>query len=146
MGDLDKRVRAEVYDFAMRNGTPPRAANVAEALSVRRQDVRESFERLARARVLVLQPESREILMAPPFSAVPTPFRVEAGGISAYGNCIWDALGVPAMLHADGVISASCGDCGSAAEIEVAGGDVIGDGLLHFAVPAREWWTDIVFT
>ena len=107
--------------------------------------MRESFARLAAAHVLVLQPNG-EILMAPPFSAVPTPFRVVAGEISAFGNCIWDALGIPAMLESDAVITTSCGDCGEAMQVHVTDDRVSGEGLLHFALPARQWWNDIVFT
>jgi hypothetical protein len=137
--DLDRRVRGEVYDFTLRQGIPPRTSEVARALKLDQQRIRESFMRLATAHVLVLQPDPGEILMANPFSAVPTPFRVETTGLSAYGNCIWDALGIPAMLNADATISSSCGDCGTAMEVRVAKGTVSGDGLLHFAIPAREW-------
>lgn len=144
--DLDRRVRIAVYDAAMRGGVPPLAAEVAGTLEAPLDEVRKSFQRLATARVLVLQPGSREILMASPFSAVPTPFHVQAGGVTAYGNCIWDALAIPAMLDADGVIRCSCGDCGEAAEIRVTAGQVAGDGLMHFAIPAKWWWSDIVFT
>jgi hypothetical protein len=144
--DLDKRVRAEAYDFTMRRGATPRSSDVAAALKLDQQRVRESLKRLAEAHVIVLQPESGEILMANPFSAVPTPFHVEASGLSAYGNCIWDALGIPAMLNADATIQTSCADCGTAMRIDVAGGRVSGAGILHFAIPAREWWNDIVFT
>jgi hypothetical protein len=144
--DLDKRVRQAVYDFTLRRGTPPHSSQVGEALSLNRQEVRDSFARLGAAHVLVLQPEGSEILMANPFSAVPTPFRVEIDGLTAYGNCIWDALGIPAMLKADAAIETSCGDCGTAMRVDVADGKVSGEGLLHFAVPAREWWNDIVFT
>jgi hypothetical protein len=144
--DLDKRVRAEVYEATMRRGAPPRSSEVAEALKLDQRRVRDSFRRLAEAHVLVLQPELGEILMANPFSAVPTPFQVESSGLSAYGNCIWDALGIPAMLNADATIHTSCADCGVAIQIQVARGSVSGKGLLHFAIPAREWWNDIVFT
>ena len=144
--DLDKRVRAEVYDITMRRGTPPLSSDVAASLRVHHQQVRDSLKRLAEAHVIVLQPESGEVLMANPFSAVPTPFRVESSRISAHGNCIWDALGIPAMLNADATIHTSCADCGIAMRIDVAGGRVSGAGLLHFAIPAREWWNDIVFT
>jgi hypothetical protein len=36
--------------------------------------------------------------MAMPLSAIPTPFQVEVGGRHFFGNCIWDALGIVAML------------------------------------------------
>jgi hypothetical protein len=53
------------------------------------------------AHMLVLEPTG-EILMANPFSAVPTPFLAEVGGRRWFGNCIWEALGIIATLHADG--------------------------------------------
>jgi len=143
---FDAAVRAHVYDMTMRTGAPPASADVAKALSTTRDAVLASFDRLAVAHVLVLQPGAGEILMANPFSAVPTPFRVETGKISAYGNCIWDALGIPAMLRSDATIITSCGDCGASAEIVVSGDTARGVGILHFAIPARQWWNDIVFT
>ncbi len=142
----DYSVRAQVYEMTMRSGLPPKADEVARAMSTTRNAVAAAFERLATAHLLVLQPATNEILMANPFSAVPTPFRVKAGGVSAYGNCIWDALGIPAMLKRDAQILTSCADCGTAADIAVEANVVKGQGVLHFAVPAREWWNDIVFT
>jgi hypothetical protein len=71
---LDRSVRWLVYDATMRDGVPPASSAVAKSLGISPAEVIVSFERLAAARILVLQPESREILMAEPFSAVPTPF------------------------------------------------------------------------
>jgi hypothetical protein len=143
---LDIRVRAHVYDFTMRTGAPPTSGEVARAMSLSGDTVLAVFRRLADAHVLVLKPDTGEVLMANPFSAVPTPFLVETAKFSAYGNCIWDALGIPAMLHSDARIITSCADCGASAEITVSGGAVKGDGILHFAIPAHDWWNDIVFT
>jgi hypothetical protein len=101
---------------------------------------------LAEGRVFALDADG-EILMAPPFSAVPTGFLVESGGRSWWGNCIWDALGILVMLGRDGRVVASCGDCGTGMTLEVAGGALQhAEGVAHFAVPARRWWDDIVFT
>ena len=143
---LDIRVRAYVYDVTLRTGAPPTSAEVAQAMSLSGDDVLAAFHRLADAHVLVLKPDTGEILMANPFSAVPTPFLVETAEISAYGNCIWDALGIPAMLGCDARIITSCADCGASAEITVSDTAVKGDGILHFAIPAHDWWNDIVFT
>jgi len=84
--------------------------------------------------------------MAMPFSAVPTPFVVSSGGLQAFANCGWDALGVAAMLHRDAVVVTSCADCGEALEITVTNSRVEGDALLHFALPVRRWWESVVFT
>ncbi|MGZ4809040.1 MAG: organomercurial lyase [Thermoanaerobaculia bacterium] len=144
--NIDARVRAQVYDHTMRTGAPPTIASVAADLSMDRDRVATAFRRLADAHMLVLQPDRGEILMAPPFSAVPTSFRVATRSLSAYANCIWDALGIPIMLHSDARIVTSCGDCGALAEIDVEKNAIRGEGLLHFAIPARQWWDDIVFT
>jgi hypothetical protein len=96
--------------------------------------------------MIVLQPGGEEILMAGPFSAVPTPFHVTVPAFSAYGNCVWDALGIAATVHSDAVVETSCADCGTAARIEVRANQLIGDGFMHFALPPRTWWDDIVFT
>ena len=145
--ELDRTVRREVYDVIMKQGRSPLANQVAGSLGVSPGDVRASFERLALDHVLVLQAESSEILMAAPFSAVPTPFTVEVQGRQYFGNCIWDALGIPAMLRRDATIAASCGCCGLSMPLEIQGGNLQpAEGVVHFAVPARRWWENIVFT
>jgi hypothetical protein len=51
------------------------------------------------------------------------------------------------MLKADAAIASSCGCCGLAQPVAVEGGALrASEGLVHFAVPARRWWDDIVFT
>lgn len=144
-GELDFTIRRLVYDFTLREGAPPTVGQLGDDSGASPEDVTASLQRLADGRVLVLQPDG-EILMAPPFSAVPTPFLVRTTDVDYYGNCSWDALGIPAMLGRDATILCSCGDCGAAAEIVVERGTVRGEGLLHFAIPARQWWNDIVFT
>lgn len=143
---IDDEVRRVVYETAMRSGRIPLADEIAGALSVDRGEVVDALRRLAEAHILVLQRDHDEVLMAMPFSAVPTPFVVESGGIHAYANCMWDALGVPAMLHADATITTSCHDCGTAVTVIVADDQVMDDGLVHFALPVRQWWNNVVFT
>jgi hypothetical protein len=142
----DDRTRWHVYDVTMREGAPPLKARLASLLGIGEEETAASLQRLAAARMLALQPGADEILMAGPFSAVPTPFRVTLDAFSAYANCIWDALGIAATMQADARIDTSCADCGVAARIAVRGGNVFGDGFMHFALPPRVWWQDIVFT
>jgi hypothetical protein len=131
---------------AMRHGYPPLIAEISASLSAPIEKTQAALGRLAAGRALVLQPETGEILMANPFSAVPTPFIVEVSDFSCCANCIWDALGIPAMLHQDAHIKTACGDCGSALELQVVDDQVQGDpSIVHFAIPAHHWWDDIVF-
>ena len=95
----------------------------------------------------MLNPATDEIRMVNPFSAVPTSYRVRAGGRWWYANCAWDAFGICAALHADGRIEASCADCGEALNVAVRDGLPDDESLLfHCHVPAAHWWDDIVFT
>lgn len=141
----DVRVRVAVYEQVIATGLPPSTAALAERLARQPLEVGAALERLAAARALVLQPESREILMANPFSTVPTPYLVRAGTRSYYGNCIWDALGIPAMLGADASIETSCACCGEAMTLQVRRGWLPAQGVVHFAIPAHRWWEDIVY-
>ena len=87
--------------------------------------------------------------MANPFSAVPTPFLVEIGDLSWWGNCIWDALGIAAMVKGDARIVTGCADCSDEMELRVEGGRLRTEGeegIIHFSVPARRWWENIKFT
>jgi len=144
--ELDRHVRKFVYDQAMQRGSLPSLAETSTALSISLADVQSAFQRLAVRHILVLQPENGEILMANPFSAVPTPFLVELEAFSCFGNCIWDSLGIAALLERDVRIKTACGDCGTALELSVVDGRVQGDlGIIHFALPALRWWEDIVF-
>ena len=144
---LDAAVRAAIYDGLMTECVCPSMADVGRKLAESTSAIRESYARLAAARVLVLQPGSGEVLMANPFSAVPTAFRVEAADRAWWGNCIWDALGVCAMTRADASIATSCPDCGDALSLRVERSELLpAEGIVHFAVPAANWWVDIVFT
>ncbi len=144
---LDWQVRRHVYDVTMQRGYPPTIAELTAALDLHSAETRAALQRLAAGHVLVLQPDSDEILMANPFSAVPTPFLVELAAFSCFGNCMWDALGIPAMLKQDARITTSCADCGLALEVRVVNGQAYSDrSVIHFAVPAQQWWDDIVFT
>ena len=142
----DNDVRHIIYDITMKEGVPPSSARVAEKSGEPVGSVLESFRRLAENRMIVLQPGG-QILMAGPFSSVPTPFKVTTSAFSTYGNCIWDSLGIPAMVKSDAVVETNCADCGEHAKIIVMNGAITGSsGFMHFVVPARLWWTHIIYT
>lgn len=143
---FDARLRQYIYNYVIRQGKAPTAAQMTAGLRSRRGKVRAGLQRLTQSHAFVLQ-ENGELWRVAPFSAVPTAFPVRVGRRSWYGNCIWDALGIPAMLHQDARIDASCGCCNYEMVLEVNKGRLIGPkGIIHIAVPARRWYDDIVFT
>lgn len=112
-----------------------------------RQDVLAVLRRLEAEHVIVLVESGESIRMALPFSGIPTDFLVTSGDRSWYANCAWDALAIPTALHTDATIHTSWYGTREKLVLEVAGGEVTpGDGYVGFAVPARHWWDDIVFT
>ena len=144
---FDSEVRLHLYRAFVETGAPPTAAVAAEALGRPEHEVAAAYRRLAESRVIVLDPAADEVWMANPLSAVPTPFRVSTDRGEYYGNCIWDAFGVVAMLGGDGSVRTSCPDCEDELTFTIHGGELRpAAAVVHFAVPARHWWDDIGYT
>ena len=110
--------------------------------------VQEAYARLGEAHVFVCEPgDPSRLRMANPFSAVQTPFKVSARGGSYYGNCVWDSLGILSLLGGEGTVETRCPDCDEPMALRVDGRELVeSEGVVHFGVPARHWWDDIVFT
>lgn len=147
MESADLELRNRTYGLFVHLGRAPTSDEVAEDLDRSREDVRAGWRRLHEEHALVLEPSTGDIRMANPFSAIPTAFRVQAGGRWWYGNCAWDAFGIPAALHVDGHVETSCPDCAEPIAVEVLDRRPSDEGLVfHCLVPAGHWWDDIVFT
>jgi Alkylmercury lyase len=140
-------IRNLTYAMFVQLGRAPTVDELAAAANLSRSDVDTVWAELHDAHALVLNPDTSEIRMASPFSAVPTAYRVRAAERWWYGNCAWDALGICAALHIDGNVEASCPDCGETIALELRGQRIDDERLLfHCLVPAQRWWDDIVFT
>ncbi len=144
---LDREVRVFVFRQAADTGRVPKPDEIAAGLGRPQPEVEDAIRRLAANRVWFLAPGTPNIWAANPFCAVPSNFRVDARGRTYWGICIWDALGIPAALHADATITARCGDCDQEIVLEVRGDALVGgEGLVHFGVPAARWWDNIGYT
>ena len=85
--------------------------------------------------------------MAFPFSAVPTPFRVDAQDKSYWANCAWDALAIPAAMHCDAEIETSCAENKQPISLAVRDDQIIHHGeRVHFLLPFQRWYTDLAYT
>jgi len=145
--DFDTSVRLAVYRHFASTGNAPSVGEVAGQVACSPDEVRRAFGRLRANRVLLLEPDGETIRMAPPFSGVPTPHRVEAGGRTYMANCAWDALGIPAALHREAVVHSRCGQSGAPLRLQVGlDGPEASQWLFHCQVPAARWWADLVFT
>lgn len=148
MDELANRVRVHVLERTIETTEVPTAGEVATQLDLDESTVVGAYRALADGHVFVLEPnDSTRLRMANPFSGVPTDFVVTVAGRRYSGNCVWDALGIISLLGGDGTVDVPCPDCFEPLTLKVAGRRLVtADGVVHFSVPAREWWDDIVFT
>ena len=122
----------------------PTHAELAEAAGISVDEVPAALRELAGQRMLVLRPGTDEIWMAAPYSAVPTDYVAVVNGRRHFGNCIWDALGIVAMLGGVGRVEKLSGDLRVEAAIRRVSAPR--EYVVHFLVPAARWWEDIGFT
>ncbi len=145
--DLDLQVRLAVYRHFVATGGRPSPEQTAAQVAADVPTVLEAIRRLRDQRILVLEPDEASIRMAAPFSGVPTEHVVNAGGVSYFANCAWDALGIPAALGKPASIQSRCGQSFEPLRLEVsATGLQRSDWLFHCLLPAALWWDDVVFT
>ena len=98
--------RAILRAFAT-TGRAPKLADLDQIATVHRTTAEKILADLHHADVIRLDPAG-QISVAYPFSATPTRHRVQlASGVEVWAMCAVDALGMPAMLAVDAVISST---------------------------------------
>ena len=140
-------IRAFVYNHFKEMTRPPSVDEIATRFDLSTEESVSACEELNQRHAFFLKPGTHEILMANPFSAIETPFKVHANGKTYFANCAWDSLGIPAALHSDAEIEATCSQSGHPIRLSIVDGQVSSsDVLVHFLVPFHEWYNDLVFT
>lgn len=139
-------VRVEIYRSFIEDGSAPSFEGLAENVGVPEADVRDSLRELDARDVIALQ--KGRLWLAHPFCADPCAFTVASGAKTWSAICIWDALGILALLQIDGRVETTCPDCDEALEIEIRDGAVSGSRttVIHFGVPASRWYDDVAYT
>jgi hypothetical protein len=144
---LDQPVRHFIYSHFVDKMAPPTVAETASAFSIALSEAEAVYKRLHRKHFLFLEPGSSDIRMANPLSAVPTNYVVCVDRKRYWANCAWDMLGIPAMLGRDAIINASYEDDVAGLELGVRHGCLAdGNGVVHFPLPVRRWYDDLIVT
>lgn len=145
--ELAWTVRARIYDHIVAMGFPPSVAEIARSVGITQDDAAAAFAWLHDQHALGLERDGETIRIANPFSGVPTRFRVHANGRSYWANCAWDALGIPAALHANATIDAVLSDDDSIVQLRVTAETLHGHGeLVHIPLPFTAWYDDLIDT
>ncbi len=149
MGSMTKDVRKFIYDRLSETAAPPVLEEIMAAFALDRRQAREVVAGIAEAKQVVLLAGTDRILMAHPFSAVATPFRVTRGdGKRYFANCSWDSIAMHVMFDAEIWIDSYCHHCGARIEIELDDGEVVAASpehtIVYLGLPAAKWWQDVV--
>ena len=144
MNATDRLVRASVFELLVAGSQDVTLADLSVSTGLPRRAVAESLVRLADEHRLVLSVERDRVVMAHPFSTVPTGYRAEIGDRVWSANCAWDAFGILALLGDGNAVASPLGR--SESVWTVSDGVVEPGGVVHFVVPAARFWDDIGFT
>jgi hypothetical protein len=125
--------RRQIYQQYVTTGAPPKLAN-------------EDLAALEADHAVVLGFDDT-IAFANPFATGPAPYRIQTADAIHYAICSWDALGVLAALRSDGVADGHCPDCGEPIALRIREGALdAAEAVVHFLVPAADWYEDLGFT
>jgi len=143
----DWQIRAFVYRHFVEETRAPSMEETAKACGIEINEAEAALRRLHDRHALYFDSESHTVRMANPFSGIPTSFIVRANDRAYYANCAWDALGIAAALHADALIETVCAESQQRVDLRVVDDEVIGHReIVHFSLPVRRWYEDLVFT
>lgn len=145
-----REARLFIFEHFRRLAQAPVLEDLMREYSLAREQATAVLHDLATARHIALVPGTARILMAFPFSAIATPFRVTVRGQAYFANCAWDAVAFHAMLREDVRVESFCDHCAASITIELHEGRAVGvdpaETLIYLALRPTQWWEDIVLT
>lgn len=141
---LESKVHHGFVDATLRQGRTPSAAEVAAALDLPLEKVRETLRSLERGHGVVLHPHVCEPWILHPFSASPSATWVEGEGRGWWAPCLWCACGIAALAGGKVTIHSRIGGEAEDVDIHVENGRIReGELCVHFALPPRAAWGNV---
>jgi len=150
---LPSRLHHALLEGILRTGHAPTTAQLAATLDTSAPAIDAALAQLADEHGLLLHPGESRVWVAHPFSLSPTSTWVETrGGDGWWAPCLWCAFGVIALLARTGDgrdvdVHARLGAHATPVTIQIRAGLLLADGgasLVHFALPPRVAWDNVV--
>lgn len=136
-----------IVRFIIDHGYGPEVNELSQLLDTPAEDVAVALKNLEEDHGVVLHPNSSKIWVIHPFSLAPTNFLVYCDDGEWWSNCAWCSLGVAALLDRDVAIRTTIGAKGKQVEVHIQDGRVVEDSyLVHFPVPMRDAWNNVIYT
>lgn len=151
MDETARKVRKFVLDSFLERTDAPAAEEIANGLSLTLPATKGALKELDAGHHLRLLEGTYRILMAFPFSAISTPFRVtRSNGKRYFANCAWDSIAFLPMLDESIRIDSFCDRCARPLGFRLESGGSFRDNeglpFVHLKLPASAWWRDITRT
>ena len=151
MDETARRVRKFVFDSFLERTFAPAVEEIADHLHLNIPSTKTALRELDEGHHLKLLEGTSRILMAFPFSAIATPYRVtRSNGKRYFANCAWDSIAFHPMLHEPVQVDSFCDRCGESLSFHLERGNATpasGDlPRVLLALPASAWWKDITRT
>jgi len=150
MNQEQRVIRKYIFDHFFEYTTAPPLEEVMQRFKLTRKEAFNRFKELEAEHHIHLVPGTQRILMANPFSAVSTPFRVYFGASRYYANCAWDTVAMHVMLEKEACIASFCHHCADPIEITMTGGEVKASNppapVIFLSTPVADWYDNLINT
>ncbi|KAM3426640.1 hypothetical protein NHJ13734_009341 [Beauveria thailandica] len=131
----------------LNNQRPPTAKEIASHFGSDVAMARHRLQALADYHGVVLHPKSDEVWVAHPFSASPTTCIVSSDHGKWWGNCAWCSLGVMQLVGGNATLHTRIGAIGDEVSVTARNGQLVDtDFVIHFPVPMRNAWDNVIYT
>jgi hypothetical protein len=125
----------------------PTVSEIARQFRCDENEARAGLRALAEYHGVVLHPNVDEVWIAHPFSAAPTTFVVAHGARTWWGNCAWCSLGLVHLAGGTATIETRIGAIAEQATIRIESGKLLDtDYVVHFPIPMRSAWDNVIYT
>ena len=143
-------VRKFIFDHFFEHSSAPALEEVMEKFGLTRKEAFDRFKALESDHHILLVPGTQRILMANPYSAVNTPFRVHVGDRQYFANCAWDTVSMHVMLGMDARVESYCHHCAEPIRIMLSGGKAVSGSpkapLIFLSTPVANWYDNLINT
>jgi hypothetical protein len=143
----DSSLHQTIISFFLERQRPPTIREVASHFRCDEVAARNGLRVLAENHGVVLHPNTDEIWVTHPFSAAPTTFVVNSRNRKWWGNCAWCSLGVAQLAGGTATIETRTGALDEQATFRIENGKIIDTNfVVHFPIPMRQAWDNVIYT
>ncbi len=150
MNSDPKALRKYVFDHFFELSSAPTLEEAMQHFALSRKEAFSGFKGLESEHHILLVPGTQRILMANPYSAVTTPFRVRVGDKRYFANCAWDTVSMHVMLDTDARVESYCHHCAEPIEISLSQGKVTASSpltpVIFLSMPVAKWYDNLINT